>query len=526
MIRSRSWTVGNSEKFAIALSFDNDPDVGRAASVENSATWGSLQIWVNGLNLCQHQELNHSLDKVHWYMFPVLKWFVSNWDYLFHEERLPNKNLDRDAWLTIRHTANPPPGIGDQQADKWDEHRQTWWERHSLLACREGGLFPNIFIRRFRDSIEFSWGPMSLAGQPEHYKFYAAHGYARIETQIVADQLGDMLDSATQYLCSEMPENTYFRKLRQAFEATNSGERLWNRLGLLAGFGNNGVTPSEHYKELVTRFSASQFDGGLSSFVDADCTETFVREAPQVCLMFGSVSPQITNSDLDAITNLIGASYACVKESAKLRRMVRDEPLVSALQRPWDQGYELAEAFHEALSGVYLREFPVDIEKLIKELEIHVADVSLEDTSIRAIAIAGEQFRPTIAINSNFMYQERHPRRFTLAHELCHLLHDRTRGIRLAIASGPWAPIDIEKRANAFAAMFLMPVDLVDSLIESNNLRIESIPDVWKLCEILQVSFTAAVEHLCNLGYIDDLTRDAMKQQVIESQAPITDKQS
>ncbi len=67
-----------------------------------------------------------------------------------------------------------------------------------------------------------------------------------------------------------MPENTHFRKLRQAFEATNSGERLWNRLGLLAGFGNNGVTPSEHYKELVTRFSVGQFDGGLSSFVDGD----------------------------------------------------------------------------------------------------------------------------------------------------------------------------------------------------------------------------------------------------------------
>ena len=42
--------------------------------------------------------------------------------------------------------------------------------------------------------------------------------------------------------------------------------------------------------------------------------------------------------------------------------------------------------------------------------------------------------------------------RFTLAHELCHMLHDRSYGARLAIASGPWAPWGIEKRANALLA--------------------------------------------------------------------------
>lgn len=52
-------------------------------------------------------------------------------------------------------------------------------------------------------------------------------------------------------------------------------------------------------------------------------------------------------------------------------------------------------------------------------------------------------------------------RRFTLAHEFCHLLFDRDVGAHLAIASGPWAPHDVERRANAFAAMFLMPNGLV-----------------------------------------------------------------
>jgi Zn-dependent peptidase ImmA (M78 family) len=36
--------------------------------------------------------------------------------------------------------------------------------------------------------------------------------------------------------------------------------------------------------------------------------------------------------------------------------------------------------------------------------------------------------------------------------------------MKLAMATGPWAPRDLEKRANAFAAMFIMPTDLVRTL--------------------------------------------------------------
>lgn len=43
--------------------------------------------------------------------------------------------------------------------------------------------------------------------------------------------------------------------------------------------------------------------------------------------------------------------------------------------------------------------------------------------------------------------------RFTLAHELCHLLIDRDSGSQLALVSGPWAPKAVEQRANAFAAV-------------------------------------------------------------------------
>lgn len=520
MIRSRSWTAGRREEFAITLSFSNDPDEGRGVSKEYAATWGGLQIWVNGLNHCQHRELGCSIEEVHWYMYPVIRWFVANWDYLLHEERLPNKNLERDAWLTMRHTADPPPAASDEQAEQWEVLHQDWWGRHSLLACREGGLFPNIFIRRFRDSIEFSWGPASVAGKPEHYSFFAAHGYARISPQIVVDHLESVLDSATLHLCGEMPEVRAFQQLREEFEAIHSDGRKFQRLGLMAGLSGNGVACDQRYKSLARRISERDPQGAWNSFLDGVATKEAVFEAPQVCLMFGSLAPTITDADIGRLVDVVVASHSEIIESPKLKRMVRHEPILSALERPWDRGYELAIALHEALSSAYLEKAPVDIEQLFNDFDIATTDITLDDNTIRAIAIAGEKFRPTVAINANYRFQERHPRRFILAHELCHLLHDRTHGVRLALASGPWAPVDIEKRANAFAAMFLMPPDLVELIVREDSLELDSIPDLWKFCERLQVSFSSAVEHLCNLGFIDELTRDAMKQQVIESHSP------
>ena len=80
-------------------------------------------------------------------------------------------------------------------------------------------------------------------------------------------------------------------------------------------------------------------------------------------------------------------------------------------------------------------------------------------------------------------------RRFTLAHELCHLLYDRSYGWQLAIASGPWAPRDLERRANAFA----------------------------------KTSPTATIEHLGNLGFLDEADRQRIR---LEAERQLTSEES
>lgn len=520
MIRTREWMVGQRDQFAIKLSIFPDPDDGKGASEADAATWGSLELWVNGLNLCQHREQEISIDSVQWYMLPVLRWLIDKWDFLLHEERLPGRNADRDSWLSMRQTMDAPAALPELQAEAWEVSWHLWWQRHSLLACREGGLFPNVFIRRFRDQIEFSWGPTTLAGAPGHYEFFASHGYARVDPQVVADVMWDLLDNATEHLCKDHQNEPAFSLLRQEFQAIESSGRNSRRLGLAAGFSENGTLASVQYDELVATLSNKQVDGRLEGFLKCESTKTIIFESPQVCLMFGTIAPNINQQDVSRLADFIANAYSPNAESHKLKNMTRDEPIFSALQRPWDHGYDLADSFHEALFEKYCQHAPVDIEGLYNELEIAIQNVTLNDRSIRGVALAGENFKPSVAINQSYRYQEPYPRRFTLAHELCHLLHDREHGKKLAIVSSPWAPVDIEKRANAFAAMFLMPTELIVSVAESQSIAFDSIPDLWRLCESLQVSFSSAIEHLCNLGFVDESTRDAMRQEMIDKQSP------
>jgi Zn-dependent peptidase ImmA (M78 family) len=506
MMTPRSWTSGNPNEFAVTLSFAPDPDEGRGASRAMSATWGSFEIWVDGLNLCLHHEGAVTLPAVHWYLLPFLQWFVAHWDELLHEERLPNRNEGRDAWISLRATAQSPPALSMTDAEEWEEWQYQWWSRHALLACRDGGLFPDIVIRRMQDKVEFSWGSSAVAGIPQHCYFFANHGYARVDPQVVAKHLSFVLGSAIEHLRSELPDETAFTSLRADFQNLLDVDRTRQQKALICGLQGSVPIPEALGTLLASRFGQTTAERA---------TRLVVAESPQYCLMFGSVAPDIDEHDVARLIEVVAAIPDSRHDNPLLSSLIRDEPIRSAQERPWQLGYALAEDLHDLLNGKYCQGFMVDVVALFRDLEIDITNVELNDSTIRAIAIAGEYLRPTVAINTRYKYRHSHPYRFTLAHELCHLLHDRTRGVRLAMASGPWAPVDVERRANAFAAMLLMPATLIQAALGPNRIDLDSVHGIWELSNRLGVSFSAAVEHLCNLKFIDDAARDELKQQAI-----------
>jgi transcriptional regulator with XRE-family HTH domain len=130
---------------------------------------------------------------------------------------------------------------------------------------------------------------------------------------------------------------------------------------------------------------------------------------------------------------------------------------LSTTQAAWEQGYELGVAAREELQ-LGLTPIPHLIQAF-EGLGVHVAFVAFEDDDINAASIREPDAVPVILVNQteNRAF-ERRSLRPTLAHELCHLLHDNNRTNVLTSVSLRSAHDDgAESRANAFAPAFLAP---------------------------------------------------------------------
>ena len=510
--------TGDTGVFALKLAFASDPDEGQGIDPETGASWGNFQVWAEGRNLCAHREEGERIDSVHWYLLPLLEWFARNWDPLLHEERLPAKNAGDTAWESLHATGFPPPAIEDdaRKASAWEGAGGAWRSRHALLTAREGGLFPDIVFRRLRDRVEMSWGPAEVAGMPAHYRFTESErGAALLPPQSVVEPLHDVLSQAGEYLLARTPESKRLkalnRKLRSLKAAGRSqDEARERRLAWLAGLGTTKGGVQDGWRWAVKNLPdvAPQ---PLRAMLEPEATPLVVTGSCHAALMFGSLAPDVKAPDIQELARATVALYAPEDETGAMRGMRRAAPVAESASRPWAQGYDLAEEVHEHFEGAFKQGDDVDLAGLIEALGVRVETLRLSDTKVRGVSIAGPKHSPGIFVN------ERHPsndreagRRFTLAHELCHLLFDRERGRPLAVASGPWAPQAIEKRANAFAAMLLMPTSLVKRALAALPVAVATTEGVDEVAKRLRVGRLPVLNHLADLGFVDDMDRQRL----------------
>ncbi|MCX8517869.1 MAG: ImmA/IrrE family metallo-endopeptidase, partial [Rhodoferax sp.] len=97
---------------------------------------------------------------------------------------------------------------------------------------------------------------------------------------------------------------------------------------------------------------------------------------------------------------------------------------------------------------------------------------------------------------------------FTLAHEFCHILFDRSHAKRLSHISGTWTSDRVEKRANAFAALFLATPHALEGAVKAKNLDTGMLK---KLAERFGIGTGALLEHLHNLDLISENAFQAIR---------------
>jgi Zn-dependent peptidase ImmA (M78 family) len=237
----------------------------------------------------------------------------------------------------------------------------------------------------------------------------------------------------------------------------------------------------------------------------------FIGGTSYAAVLFGSFAPTIREDDVIAVSEVLIRTYS----SSKPRSVTALETLSAGLdvdetQPAWTQGYLLAEDIQDRTGR--RGQIPFDVEAVLAQYGIVRDEIALTDPSIRAISIVGEHHKPTVFVNTSYKYGDpTWVHKFSLAHEFGHLLIDRDRASRLAVASGPWAPVTIEKRANAFAVALLMPESEVRAAVPTRLHAKNAWRTINDVASHFAVSRLATIDRLFNLGYLEKEVRDQMR---------------
>jgi Zn-dependent peptidase ImmA (M78 family) len=176
-------------------------------------------------------------------------------------------------------------------------------------------------------------------------------------------------------------------------------------------------------------------------------------------------------TDMTRAKILRAASAA--RDLVTLRRLLGDtfEPLPKLPSyppnlSPYEQGAELAHALRVAL-GLGVGPIPSVRDLVATKLpSIAVLDADLGRDGPAGLGFADATRGPAVVLNLRGKNENAAVRRFSLAHELCHLLVDWNRADPLASISGYLSDtaLEREQRANGFAIRLLCPETVVQRL--------------------------------------------------------------
>lgn len=485
---------GDPTQFEIAARWSPDTETRECLPLAEGWSAGELRLTVCGQVLTEHRLHGNIRKAVSWYLSPVLDWLIRNWTWLLHEERYGWTDRSGQPAAVAAFAALERTIAATDEAERRtyaDVH--AWWSRHALRAADASALYPDVYIRRVANDIEVSWLARQPAHAPDSFTLVLAPGYALLPVSAVAEPLWQFLSWAIHTApAGTIGDGKAVADLENRFSALSATP--------LSQLEQTYV--GEHLQDLLNKARAAlpvAHDGVLATGLPV------IETLDAAVLMFGGVNVDLGQSDVESLLSFIGTQRG-LPEAPNLSEMVQN-PENEAWSLPYEEGYRLAEECRDAL-GIDPAQIFVDMEAVLSSLEIRTQDVALETSAIRGVAVAGVGYGPAVLVNiSSFYNNNAAGRRFTLAHELCHILYDRTRARRLSHLSGPWASARTEKRANAFAAMFLAPPSAIRRALDAVTLDA-----VKRLAAEVGMSPSALIEHLCNVGLINDAARDELRQ--------------
>ena len=490
---SKFISFGAPDRFEIAARWSTDREPRERLPLEEGWSTADLRITIGNQVLTEHGSGGQSKEYLSWYLSPIVDWLIDSWTWLFHEEGYAwvDKTGGPAAIATLSVLERTIASSSETDRELY-RRAQDWWRRHALRAADSSALYPDVYFRRTGDDIEISWLDRQPAHAPDGFALTLLPGYATLPVRAVAEPLWQFLDWATRSAtAANEADKAIVESLKKRFEDLRR-----------TPFTNLEL---RHIGERVQRLlESARHAVGSSHEIEVIDNIPVIESFDSAVLMFGGINVDIGEPDVFRLVEFLEKQRGGLESDALAK--LASNPANERWLPPYEEGYLLAEEVRDEL-GIDPARLHVDINHVLNELNIRVEDVELDTDSIRGVAVAGQGFSPAILVNTQSPYNVNDAgRRFTLAHELSHILFDRTRARKLSHLSGPWASARTEKRANAFAAMFLAPAAAINRALANSS---ES--EVRSLAKRVGIGFSALVEHLYNLDFIGEADRERLR---------------
>lgn len=476
-----TWSVfGDPRIFSIEARLIEDPDPSSGPQAY-SWSYGEWRMTVRGRSLSRHTRPNGEMrEEVRWYLAPLLRWLGEAWSPLFHEQT-PAPSIGDHENLIVAFEQGERMLLDDEgpPASPLRKEMQAWRGRHAIWSGAAGGVFPNVWLRRQSDLMEISYDPGPTVGAPSGLEFQFNRGAVLVDVEVVAQALSRFLDWGRER-ASEHGHAAYIPAPSADPETASREAERWFM--------------GEQLQTLLRRKRPHRRAGPMPYGV-------LHPLAPEVA-MFGTLTPNLSAKDAAILLSALDEARDAKPESPLLQQLTADCPPPTR-DLAWEEGYELALQTLEGLELELGQGRSIDVDAILAMLGVRTRDVRVDDQSLRGVAIAGPGLAATIVVNTHAKWNQGEPgRRFTLAHELAHILADRSSARTITHSSTPWAPETVEKRANAFAAMFLMPYRLVDDTLTIVG-QVTDKASLMKVARRLKCGRVAVLEHLRNIDRIN-----------------------
>ena len=498
---------GDIARFALGFNLIPAPDQG--STPLRRVSWGQLQVWVAGRNLTAGISRDRAVvNCAEVPLAPIVAWIAENWDPMLHETRLPlpSESHGSAAWCVDCLISLPEE---DAELDRLLDDRAQWRNRHAIGSSLPDFRLPDLQLRRVNSGIELSWDDREWRSVPNGISLLESSGTVIIPANEVAQVLYEW-SIATARKLQEFPESAEFAEsMLRLLESHLTTPSTLKRLQWAAGQHLQKAAQDARRLIGLTNDGIDETVQALLGISEPD-SKALITPLTIPAMLFRSVSPELTSADLCRLSQAVNQLPS--KADIPLRDYQVASPPSMSPGIIYKDGYEKAVAFRESLQ--IDRALPLsgnhDLEgKLLPNLGIIVQDFTLEDSEIDGLAMFAPGKCPLAGVNLTGKYSStRWGRRMTLAHELCHLLYDLSDGDSVGIVSNPWAPDLLEKRANAFAAMLLMPREVLEVILPTNP-RQWTPDDLREAMRFLGVGRTALMNHLHNLGFISYSEKDA-----------------